>query len=174
MALSKTLKGAIAAGGLLVAVLAPAMPAGAGPAKTVAVFDFELINTSLEGEVYGTRPDEAARLKLISDELRRLLGESGRYLVIDQSPAAAEIAEAGFLHGCNGCAAGIARKLGAETAITGTVQKVSNLILSINVSVRDAETGKLLQGVSVDIRGNTDKSWTRGVSYLARNRLLRQ
>jgi hypothetical protein len=27
---------------------------------------------------------------------------------------------------------------------------------------------------SVDIRGNTDESWSRGISYLVRNRLLRE
>ena len=40
--------------------------------------------------------------------------------------------------------------------------------------IRDAETGKLLKGMSADIRSNTDRSWTRGVSYLVRNRLLKE
>ncbi len=151
---------------------AMALPAGAGETKSVAVFDFELIDTSLEGEVYGARPAETARLKLISNELRRLLQESGRYRVLDQSKAAAEIEDAGYIHACNGCDAAIARKLGAEVAVTGNVQKVSNLILNINISVRDAQSGKLIKGMSADIRSNTDKSWTRGVSYLVRNRLL--
>ena len=43
------------------------------------------------------------------------------------------------------------------------MQKVSNLILNINIYVRDAETGDLVAAASADIRGNTDKSWSRGV-----------
>ena len=35
----------------------------------------------------------------------------------------------------------IAREMGARYAISGEVQKVSNLILSVNLHVRDAETG---------------------------------
>jgi len=52
------------------------------------------------------------------------------------------------------------------------VKKVSNLILVINLYVRDAATEKVIMAFSVDVRGNTDKSWSRGVSYIVRNRLL--
>ena len=148
-------------------------PAAAEPAVRAAVFDFELIDTSLEGEMSGQRADEQQRLKMISEQLRRQLRESGRYEVVDEAPAAQAIAEAGYLHGCNGCEADIARAWGAELAITGTVQKVSNLILNINIYLRDAKSGESLGGMSADIRGNTDKSWSRGVSYLVRNRLLK-
>ncbi len=148
-------------------------PAMAEPAVRAAVFDFELIDTSLEGEMSGQREDEQRRLELISDQLRRQLSESGRYVVVDQTAAADTIAEAGYIHGCNGCEADIAHALGAKVAITGTVQKVSNLILNINIYLRDAESGESLGGMSADIRGNTDKSWSHGVSYLVRNRLLK-
>ena len=140
----------------------------------VAVFDFELIDTSLEGEVNGTRADEIERLAMISDLLRQKLEESSRYVVVDERPAAAQIANAGYLYGCNGCEADMARDLGAELAITGTVQKVSNLILNINLYVRDVATKKRLRAMSADIRGNTDQSWSRGLSYLVRNRLLKE
>lgn len=149
---------------------------GAAAADTprLAVFDFELIDTSLEGEISGARADEQRRLILISDLLRRQLAESGRYEIVDVGPAAADIEKAGYLHGCNGCDAKIARGLGADLAMTGTVQKVSNLILNINLYIRDAQSGKCLRAMSVDIRGNTDRSWSRGVSYLVRNRILKE
>ena len=67
----------------------------------------------------------------------------------------------------NGCDATIARELGADQALTGLVQKVSNLILNINLYLRDSATGDLLNVMSADVRGNTDESWSRGVSWLA-------
>jgi hypothetical protein len=139
---------------------------------SAAAFDFELYDTSLEGEVRGENPDERRRLLLISDLLRRLLRESGRFEVLDLAPVAARIAAAGQFRGCNGCAVAIARDLGADLAVTGVVQKVSNLILNINIYLYDAESGRLAQAMSADIRGNTDESWSRGVSWLVRNRLL--
>lgn len=48
------------------------------------------------------------------------------------------------------------------------VQKVSNLILNINLEVR-SEAGATRYRGSVDIRGNTDESWLRGVRRLAEN-----
>ncbi len=146
----------------------------AGDGKTsVAAFDFELYDTSLEGELRGKNESEQRRIAAISDQFRKLLAESARYDVVDLLPASAEIEAAGTFRGCNGCDVKIARGLGAEVSMTGVVQKVSNLILNINIYVRDARSGKLLQAMSADIRGNTDKSWARGVSWPVRNRLLK-
>ena len=151
--------------------LAASTEAGADDPRAAVVFDFELIDTSLEGELRGTQPAEQARLILISEHLRELLAQSGRYAVVDIAPARAAIEEAGTLYGCNGCEADIAHQLGADLAIRGVVQKVSNLILNMTVYVTEAGTGRHVTGASVDIRGNTDESWLRGVAYLVRNRL---
>ncbi len=55
----------------------------------------------------------------------------------------------------------------------GWVQKVSNLILNINLVIEDAQTGKVLRADSVDIRSNTDNSWSRGLRFLLNERLFR-
>ena len=56
--------------------------------------------------------------------------------------------------------------------MTGTVQKVSNLILNLNIYLRDAKDDRLLQSMSADFRGNTGESRSRALSYLIRNKLL--
>ena len=156
---------------LLFASLA-AYPGAAGTqVLRAAVFDFDLVDTSLEGASGTVRGDEAARLALISDTLRRMVAERG-ITVVDLAPARERIAKAAPLTRCNGCDLELARELGAELAVTGSVQKVSNLILNINVMIRDARDGQAVRGGSVDIRGNTDESWSRGISYLVRNRLF--
>jgi hypothetical protein len=45
--------------------------------------DFELIDTSLEGAIRGARPDEQERLARLSDQLRQLLRDSGRFSLVD-------------------------------------------------------------------------------------------
>ena len=62
----------------------------------------------------------------------------------------------------------LAQRIGAELAITGTVQKVSNLILNMNIYVRDAT----IAAMSADMRGNTDETWSRTLNWLVHNRLL--
>jgi Protein of unknown function (DUF2380) len=136
-----------------------------------AVFDLDYIDTSQEGATGKVRDDEVRRLAEVTDTLRRMLAERGVTLV-DLAPARARIDKAAPLTRCNGCDLDFARELGAELAVTGFVQKVSNLILNINVTVRAVRDGQAVRAGSVDIRGNTDESWSRGISYLVRNRLF--
>jgi hypothetical protein len=145
-------------------------PALADPPK-VAAFDFELVDTSLQGEVDGPRADEHDRLMRAGDQLRSELASSGKFQLIDIAPVNAA-AHGSNLQACGGCDVTLAQKLGADLAITGVVQKVSNLILNMNIYVRDVHTGNLAAVISVDLRGNTDESWSRAMSYLVRNRLL--
>ncbi|MDB5574928.1 MAG: hypothetical protein JWR80_104 [Bradyrhizobium sp.] len=147
-----------------------AAPAHADPPK-VAVFDFELVDTSLQGEVDGPRTDEQDRLMRVGDQLRKALAESGKFQLLDIAPVNAA-AHGSNLQACGGCEVQYAQQLGADLAITGTVQKVSNLILNINIFLHDVHTGRLIISMSADFRGNTDESWSRALSYLVRNRLL--
>ena len=161
--------------GVWLPIVLAVLAAHGGPAlaaqRAVAVFDFELIDTSLDGAVNGPRPDEQARLAAVSERLRRWLAESGQFRLVDMTPVAGE-ARASNLQACGGCDVRLARTVGADLAVTATVQKVSNLILNMNVYIRDAHTGQMVAAASADLRGNTDESWSRGMSYLLRNRLL--
>ena len=154
---------------LLVGMIAVAGPAAAEP--KVAVFDFELVDTSLEGATYGPRADQQTRLVQITDQLRDRLAKSGRVAVIDIAPVAAR-AKAANMRTCDGCDADLANQLGADFAVSGWVQKVSNLILNMNIYVRDASSGATISLKSVDMRGNTDESWSRAIDWLVRNELL--
>jgi hypothetical protein len=78
------------------------------------------------------------------------------------------------ISGCNGCERDYAKSIGADWAAWGTVQKVSNLILNINVYMEDAASGKLEFVKSVDIRGNTDESWGHGLDYMLRHYLFKE
>ena len=140
-------------------------------AQRVAVFDFELIDTSLDGETYGTRPDEKERLKKLSDQLRQALAKSGQFEVVDIGPVEAA-AHGANLQACGGCDGTLAQKVGADLSITGTVQKVSNLILNMNIYIRDVSSQKLIASRSADFRSNTDESWSRTLNYLIKNYVL--
>ena len=114
-------------------------PVHADPPK-VAVFDFELVDTSLQGEVNGPRTDEQDRLMRVGDQLRKELTESGKFHLLDISAVNAA-AHGSNLQACGGCDVQYAQRLGADLVITGVVQKVSNLILNINIYLRDVHTG---------------------------------
>ncbi len=150
--------------------LAIGAPARGAPPK-LAVFDFELLDTSLQGETNGRGKDEQERLMRASNQLRKELAASGKFQLLDISPVNAA-AHASNLQACGGCDVQLAQKLGADLYITGLVQKVSELILVMNIYLRDARTGRIVTAMNADLRGNNDESWSRATSYLVRNRLL--
>jgi Protein of unknown function (DUF2380) len=137
-------------------------------AEKAAVFDFELMHGSLVPGAPNPREAEEKRLKLIGDRLRDHLAKSGRFTIVDIAPVAAKAAAAN-LQACGDCADTFAHELGANYAFTGFVHKVSELILSMNVYVHETATSASVASASVDMRGNTDESWRRGIDYLYEN-----
>ena len=135
-----------------------------------AIFAFGFDNTSLEGQMDLPRPDEQARLSALDKALRDALVQSDCCAPVDPALVARQ-AQGIDTQSCNGCEVQLARKVGARISVIGWVQKVSNLILNINIVARSVTTGNVIGAGSVDIRGNTDESWSRGLSYLVRNRL---
>jgi hypothetical protein len=145
-----------------------AAPAVSADAPVAAIFPFELDDTSLQGEVRGHDAGDLARLGRLDSQLRGALAESGRYTPIVVPAGQSEPS----WWTCDGCDVDLARKAGAKVSVTGWVQKVSNLILNINIVMRDVATGQRIAAGSVDIRGDTDESWAHGMSFLLRNRIL--
>jgi hypothetical protein len=126
----------------------------------------------LVGAVRGDQADQK-RLVVLDAQLRSLLTQDGRYVAVDTAPVASAMKSLNF-RTCNGCEVELAQKLGAQVSVIGWVQKVSDLILNINVVIRSVPDGRVLRGDSVDIRGDNDESWRRGLDYLVHDRLFPQ
>ena len=160
----------LCAGVMALAALNPgSVLAADAPLKTIVLLDFELIDGTLD-----RASDEAQRerLKNISEALRQEFIDRRFYTVLDNRPQEALITDLKGrfkLYDCNGCEVDIGRALGADRTLTAWVQKVSNLILNINIQIRDVQSGLIVLTRSVDIRGNTDVSWLRGVRYMTRS-----
>lgn len=145
------------------------LDACAEPRKSIAVMDFEILDDTRQYNPPEVNQAQDKRLKLITEQLKAELSDRGLYEVLDNSMARERIEavlSARTFYGCNGCELEIAQALHADLVSIGWVQKVSNLILNINIEVKDARTGEVVYGKSVDLRGNTDTSWLRGIRYL--------
>lgn len=154
---------------LLTCAALPGKAANDPPVPRIAFFGFSLINTSLEP----TTPDEERRLRMLGELLRDKLDASGRFKMVPIQPELQKTIAAGpEIRNCNGCERDYATRAGADWAAWGTVQKVSNLILNINLYMEEAPGGQMEFVKSVDIRGNTDESWRHGLDYMIRHNLL--
>lgn len=137
----------------------------------MAFFGLTLLDTSLQSSAAGDSAAELARLTGLERMVAERFAAEG-YTLIDVEPARKEIDRVVNLAKCYGCDTRIAAGLGAEYSLVGEVQKVSDLILAINLQLRDAESGEMVKGGVVDIRGNTDESWQRGMRYILKNRFF--
>lgn len=159
----------------LVVAAAAVLSAGhahAAPAKA-AVFPFEFIDSSQEGEANGVRPDETERVRRVAEQASDFLAK-GEVQIVDARPAEAELKDVKSLKDCIPCARKAAQSVGADLAVVGHIQKVSNLILNINVQIVDVKTGKTVRGGSADIRGNTQQTWDHGTKYLMTRNILKE
>ena len=138
--------------------------------RSIAVLDFELVD---EQNNPLTKAAQVVRLRTVSQQLRQELAERQLYRVMETAPSL-ELqrtlqAQQEFLYRCDDCAEQVGRLLGADLVMATWVQKVSELILNMNLQVYDVKAQKVVFTKSVDIRGNDDLSWTRGIRFLVRD-----
>ncbi|WP_456640396.1 DUF2380 domain-containing protein [Bradyrhizobium sp. USDA 10063] len=157
------------------AALAAQLPASqaAAPAPiALAVFDFELEDTTAAAVASGVTASDAAQLADVTSGVRELFAQSGRYRVVDISGANAEAVQTHTLRDCGGCEAGIASKLGADQSLIGVVRRVSRTEYTIGFQVRDSRTGAVVSRADSGLRMGADYSWRRGAVRLVKDRLL--
>ncbi|WP_299740792.1 DUF3280 domain-containing protein [uncultured Roseobacter sp.] len=139
--------------------------------ERVAFFGMTMLDTSLQTSTLGQDPAELDRLAMLEAMVTDRFTQEG-YVLVDIEPARKEINRVVNLAKCYGCDTRIATQLGADYSLVGEVQKVSDLILAINLQLRAADSGEMVKGGVVDIRGNTDESWQRGMRYILKNRFF--
>ena len=129
--------GPLAIGARLAAAAAPTEPA-----KSVALLNVQFLNDHEDLEP--TTGAERARLALIASLFKAKLEASGRYTFVSiPADTAAKIAAGPEVGACGGCEFGYGKELGADTVAWIVVQKVSDLILNINVYMADVAARKI-------------------------------
>lgn len=148
--------------------------AGVAPALAVpkvAILPFDIRDAEIEGDPFAKPKDtDIARMQLVAAELKKLMETAKMYEVVDLSAYAADIEKAAPFNKCDGCEVEIAKKAGADLAVTGFVDKLSDALISLQLFARDTATGEMKKTMSAEIRGNTDELWLHGIRYLWKNR----
>lgn len=155
---------------LTVLVIQPSAAVEPAPIK-IAVFDFELKDTSAGGGIIAQDAIDTENLQKSAEEVRNLLSASGRFSIVDTSPVASEVTSAGGILRCGGCDGPLARKLGADQSLVGVITRVSRAEYTVQMLVRDAETGAVVSDNYSGLRMGANYSWPRGVKSLLRRML---
>jgi hypothetical protein len=112
------------------------------------------------------------RMERTTAELKRRLAEAGLFEVVDDAAARDLIDRAKatqYLNRCNGCELDIARAVGADAVMVPWVFRMSQLVLTMHIEIKDARSGRLLMKRALDFRNDVDDSWLREVAYLVRD-----
>ncbi len=132
--------------------------------ERIAFFGFRLINSTTQKP----SDDERKRLQSLEAKILQEFQKNDHLEVVAVSEDIRQAIEGGQFFGQCRCEQDYGRKVGAQLMAWGTVQKVSDLILNINLYVADVESNQYKFVKSVDIRGNTDETWMRGLRWLLR------
>jgi hypothetical protein len=158
---------------LLGFALSPAFakePDKSRPVK-IAVFAFELEDVSPASSLLGKTTSSAASMENVSSEARRMLAESGRYDLVDVSNVEAKPVTQKLLRQCDGCEASIALQLGAQQSLIGVVTRVTQTDYYVQIVIRDARSGKILDEQEANFAGGDD-GWASGVRMLIKHQVL--
>jgi hypothetical protein len=163
--------GALAAFAVALACCVATVPVRAADAPALAY-----LGTYLQNDNAGLEPTtdaERARISRTGEEFTQQLADSGKFRIAELSAEQrARIGDGQQPGECGGCEIDYGKAAGADIVAWIKVQKVSNLILNMNVYMLDVATGRQLLVRSVDLRGNTDDSWSRSLKYLVKNLVL--
>jgi hypothetical protein len=141
------------------------------PVVKLAVFDFEMEDATPAASLLGQTVNNDAIMEKVSSEARRVLAQSGRFMLIDVSKVDAEPVKARSLRNCDGCEAGIALQAGAEQALVGVVRRVTQTDYYVLIQITDAQTGKVLNQQEANFAGGPD-GWASGVRMLIKHQVL--
>ena len=164
-------------GWVLVLVLAVSHSTGqARPQKSsapikIAVFDFELEDVTPAASYLNQATSSAASLERASSAARQELAASGHYQVVDAGGAQGRPPSSKALRDCEGCEAGMARKLGADESMIGIVRRATQTDYYVTVIIRDARTGKMLDEQGANFAGG-EEGWASGARILIRHQVL--
>ena len=162
----------ILAPALVFAGLAIAGGAEAPVPVKLALFPFELEDSSAAAGYVAPDDIDREQLRLSTEEARRLIAASGRYQLVDVSAVSDQAAKAGKLRDCDGCDARIAAGLDADQSMIGIVTRITRMEYAVTYKVRDARSGAIVAVAQTDLRMGANVAWSRGARWLIENRLL--
>jgi len=156
---------------VLIAIATPSLSKAAEQTQvpSLIVLPFELEDTS--GEI-GPADRHDAMLTRLTTLVREEIASAQLYRVVPQGAtdqAVAAVNSGTFLRNCNGCELDIAKRAGADDVLIGWIYKVSTLVLTLHIDIKDAATGKTIYARVFDFRGDNERAYAHAAQTLVRS-----
>jgi hypothetical protein len=139
------------------------------PKDLLAVLPFEIVdNTPVPGG--GERNERM--LRKLTYFVSQMISDEGVYKVVPQAEIdkAVNDAQLGtYIHTCNQCEYDLAKMVDGDKVMVGWIYKMSILVLTLHIKVKDVESEKTLISKAYDFRGDNEKAWLRAARYMVRD-----
>lgn len=142
-------------------------------AEKIAFLGLVMLDNTPDGVANGPAAADLERIALLEAMVAERFVQEG-YELMDLAPIAEDIDRVANPANCYGCDTRMAVKLGADFVLVGEVLKVTDALLAINLQLRAAADGTVVKGGGLNIRGNTDDTWRRGMRSILNNRIFRE
>lgn len=137
--------------------------------EKLVVLPFEIVdNTPAPGS-------EERHAKMLGEMVRSVseqIDKAGIYQVVSQKQVDDTVADAHLgtdIHTCNHCEIDLAKQLGGDKVMVGWIYKMSLLILTLHIEVKDVASDRTIVSKAYDFRGDNDKAWRRAAQYMVRD-----
>jgi len=140
----------------------------------IAVFDFELEDTSAGGGLIPPDSYDIQYLGQSTEQAKRLLTESGRYELVRTDQADLTATKQHGIRNCGDCEGKIAQQLGSHQAMLGVITRINRTEYTLLIKITDAQTGSVISTSYTNLRMGANYAWPRGVKWLMENQVLRK
>lgn len=156
---------------LLLIIVCMAFPVltSAAQGERLVVLPFEIVDNT---PVPGGEARNEKMLDTITRFTARNIGETGLFDVVSQAEVddAVSAARLGtYIHTCNRCEYDLARQIDGDKVMVGWIYKMSILVLTLHIEVKDVASEKTLISKAYDFRGDNEKAWLRAAGYMVRD-----
>lgn len=133
--------------------------------------DTIVLNIELRGDdsLEHMRAHDQAMMEKTTEYLRQQLNQKTSLTVLsdEKSIAAISKAESIFnLQQCNGCELELARQLETRFVVVPWLFRMSILVQTMYIEVRNAENEKVITHIGRNFRGNSDDAWQHAIDSL--------
>jgi hypothetical protein len=163
----KAIGGVLAAAAMLAAL---ASPGAAAEKRRILLLDMQFDSSATAGQSKAMEAADRARLAKMAMRLSERFRASGDYEVLAAPDVAKEIANYN-LGACGRCELMLGRKAGADFVMVGSVQKLSAMLMNVQVLVYAVADGSAVAAGAGVIHSNTDADWQRAIDRIAEQKL---
>ena len=146
-----------------------ALPASAQSKEKLVILPFEIVDNI---PAPGSEERHDKMLQEMVRDIAERIDKAGIYQVMPQQQVDAAVAAANLgtaIHNCNHCEIDLAKQLGGDKVMVGWVYKMSLLILTLHIEIKDVASERTLLSKAYDFRGDNEKAWRRAAEYMVRD-----